>query len=72
MLTFVTSPLTHFTEASRKSMIDGAGLLAIAPHLSVIGGLTVVFLGLSAALFKWEYFLRLTGTCACVAVPFLL
>jgi ABC-type multidrug transport system permease subunit len=47
-------PLTHFTEASRKIMIDGAGLLAIAPHLLVLGGLTVVFLGLSAALFKWE------------------
>jgi ABC-type multidrug transport system permease subunit len=47
-------PLTHFTEAARKIMLDGAGLLDIAPHLIVLGGLTAVFLGISAALFKWE------------------
>jgi len=47
-------PLTHFTEASRKIMLDGAGLLEIAPHLLVLGGLTVVFLVLSSLLFKWE------------------
>jgi ABC-type multidrug transport system permease subunit len=47
-------PLTHFTEASRKIMLDGAGLAQIAPHLLVLGGLTVAFLGLSSVLFKWE------------------
>ncbi|MFA6505323.1 MAG: ABC transporter permease [Treponemataceae bacterium] len=47
-------PLTHFTEASRKIMIDGAGILEIAPHLAVLAGLTVIFLSLSAFLFKWE------------------
>jgi ABC-2 type transport system permease protein len=47
-------PLTHFTEAARKIMLDGAGLAQIAPNLLVLGGMTVVFLVLSAALFKWE------------------
>ncbi len=47
-------PLTHFTEGARKIMIDGAGLLQIAPHLLVLGGLTVVFLAVASALFKWE------------------
>jgi ABC-type multidrug transport system permease subunit len=47
-------PLTHFTEAARKIMLDGAGLGQIAPHLLVLGGLTVVFLVLSSVLFKWE------------------
>jgi len=35
-------------------MLDGAGLAQIAPNLLVLGGMTVVFLVLSAALFKWE------------------
>jgi len=47
-------PLTHFTEAARKIMLDGAGLGQIAPNLLVLGGMTIVFLLLSAALFKWE------------------
>jgi len=47
-------PLTHFTEAARKIMLDGAGLWDIAPHLLVLGGLTAVFLLVGAALFKWE------------------
>jgi ABC-type multidrug transport system permease subunit len=47
-------PLTHFTDAARSIMLDGAGLVQIAPHLLVLGGLTVVFLTLSSVLFKWE------------------
>lgn len=47
-------PLTHFTEASRKIMIDGAGLAQIAPHLVVLVGLTLVFLLAASVLFKWE------------------
>ncbi|PKL07760.1 MAG: ABC transporter permease [Spirochaetae bacterium HGW-Spirochaetae-7] len=47
-------PLTHFTEAARKIMIDGAGLAQIMPNLAVLAGLTVVFLVLSSILFKWE------------------
>lgn len=47
-------PLTHFIEAARKIMLDGAGLAQIAPNLLVLGGMTAAFLLLSAALFKWE------------------
>lgn len=47
-------PLTHFIEASRKIMIDGAGLAQIAPNLLFLGGATVVFLVISSMLFKWE------------------
>ncbi len=47
-------PLTHFIEAARAIMLDGAGLAAIAPNLLVLGGLTIGFLALSSALFKWE------------------
>lgn len=47
-------PLTHFTDAARKIMLDGAGLAQIAPDLAVLGGLTVLFLAVSSFLFKWE------------------
>ena len=47
-------PLTHFIEAARKIMLDGAGLAQIAPNLAVLAGLTVIFLVLSSVLFKWE------------------
>ncbi|PKL26803.1 MAG: ABC transporter permease [Spirochaetae bacterium HGW-Spirochaetae-3] len=47
-------PLTHFIEAARKIMLDGAGLAAIAPNLLVLGALTVVFLAIGSALFQWE------------------
>ncbi len=47
-------PLTHFTDAARKIMLDGAGLVQILPNLLVLGGLTALFLILGAALFKWE------------------
>ena len=46
-------PLTHFIEAARKIMIDGAGLAQIAPNLLFLGGATIVFLVLSSVLFKW-------------------
>ena len=47
-------PLTHFTDAARKIMLDGAGLAQIAPNLAVLGGLTALFLVVSSMLFKWE------------------
>ena len=47
-------PLTHFTDAARKIMLDGAGLAQIAPNLAVLAGLTVLFLVVSSILFKWE------------------
>ncbi|HAP42475.1 MAG: hypothetical protein A2087_02835 [Spirochaetes bacterium GWD1_61_31] len=47
-------PLTHFIAAARQVMLDGAGLLTIAPHLAYLAGFTAVCMLLSAALFKWE------------------
>ncbi|MDC7235288.1 MAG: ABC transporter permease [Spirochaetales bacterium] len=47
-------PLTHFIEGARGIMIDGAGLVEILPNLTVLGGMTVLFLGIAAFLFRWE------------------
>lgn len=47
-------PLTHFIEASRAVMIDGAGFVQILPNLIVLAGMTLLFLLVSSVLFKWE------------------
>lgn len=47
-------PLTHVVGAARAIMVDGAGLIEIAAPLTLLTGMTVVFLGLGAALFRWE------------------
>jgi ABC-2 type transport system permease protein len=47
-------PITHFIEGARKIMLDGAGLTGIADNLIVLTGATILFLVLSAFLFKWE------------------
>ncbi len=47
-------PLTHFLEAARAVMLDGAGLPVIWPQLLVLTGMSALFLAVSAALFKWE------------------
>lgn len=47
-------PLTHVIDAARAVMIDGAGLAAIAPHLAVLAAMSVAFLAVGAALFRWE------------------
>ena len=47
-------PITHYVDASRAIMLDGAGLAAVSGNLAVLGGMTVVFLIAAAALFKWE------------------
>lgn len=47
-------PLTHFIEASRAVMIDGAGFVQILPNLIVLAGMTLLFLAVSSVLFKWE------------------
>lgn len=47
-------PLTHFVSGAREIMLEGAGLGQILPHVALLGGLTIVFTGLAAALFKWE------------------
>jgi ABC-type multidrug transport system permease subunit len=46
-------PLTHMLDAARAVMLDGAGLAQIADHLAVLAGMTVLFLGIGAGVFKW-------------------
>jgi ABC-2 type transport system permease protein len=47
-------PITYYIEASRAIMLDGAGFAAVAGDLAVLAAMTLVFLGVAAALFKWE------------------
>lgn len=47
-------PLTHFVDAARAIMIDGAGLASLWPHLAALAAMAVVFMAVSAALFRWE------------------
>jgi ABC-type multidrug transport system permease subunit len=47
-------PLTHVIDGARAIMIDGAGLLDIAPNLIVLLGMTALFLALGSWLFRWE------------------
>jgi ABC-type multidrug transport system permease subunit len=47
-------PITHYIEASRAIMLDGAGLAAVSGNLAVLGGMTAALLVAAAALFKWE------------------
>lgn len=46
-------PLTHMLTAARKIALEGAGLMEILPELGILAGMTVVFLGIAAALFSW-------------------
>ena len=47
-------PLTHYIEASRAIMLDGATLVDITPNVLVLLGMTVLFLVVSSLMFKWE------------------
>jgi ABC-type multidrug transport system permease subunit len=47
-------PLTHMVDGARAVMLDGAGFGEIMPQLLTLGGMTVLFLGASALLFRWE------------------
>jgi ABC-2 type transport system permease protein len=47
-------PLTHFIEASRAVMIDGAGIIQILPNLLILGGMTLAFLLTASFFFRWE------------------
>jgi ABC-2 type transport system permease protein len=48
-------PLTQILNAARNVMIDGAGVADILPQLSILVAMTIVFLGLGAALFRWRF-----------------
>lgn len=47
-------PLTHFIQGARGIMLQGWGLVQIAPDLLFLSAFTAVCLGLAAWLFKWE------------------
>ncbi|MEK7233871.1 MAG: ABC transporter permease [Elusimicrobiota bacterium] len=47
-------PLTHLIDAARAVMTEGATLSEVAPHLYVLGGMTLLFLAAGAWTFRWE------------------
>lgn len=47
-------PLTHLIDAARAVMTEGATLSQVAPHLYILAGMTVLFLGVGAWTFKWD------------------
>lgn len=47
-------PLTHLVAAARAIMIDGAGLTQLGGPLAIMLGISVLFIAISAFLFRWE------------------
>jgi ABC-2 type transport system permease protein len=47
-------PLTHILSASRAIMLDGATLMDIAPSILILAAMSVVFLGIGSATFRWH------------------
>lgn len=47
-------PLTHVTEAARAIMFDGAGFVAVAPHLAALLAMAAGFLLVGARSFRWD------------------
>jgi ABC-2 type transport system permease protein len=47
-------PLTHFIDGARKIMLEGAGIVVIAPQLLILTGMTLLFLAIAALTFKWD------------------
>lgn len=47
-------PLTHVVDGLRAILIEGAGLAQLAPQLTVLLTLSVVFLGIGSAIFRWR------------------
>ena len=47
-------PLTHILDSARAVMLDGAGLVDIAPNLAALMLMSAVFLGLGASFFRWN------------------
>ena len=47
-------PLTHFLDAARAVMLDGAGISAVWPQMAILAAMSVAFIAVSTALFKWE------------------
>jgi ABC-type multidrug transport system permease subunit len=47
-------PLTHVLNSARSVMLDGATLLDVTPALISLLLLSMLFLGLGAAVFRWR------------------
>jgi ABC-2 type transport system permease protein len=47
-------PITHYIEASRAIMLDGAGFAQVSGNIITLAAMTALFLAAAAALFKWE------------------
>ncbi|MDJ0712406.1 MAG: ABC transporter permease [Woeseiaceae bacterium] len=49
-------PLTHVLDSARAVILDGATFADVAPSLAALTLLSAVFLGIGAAIFRWERF----------------
>jgi ABC transporter DrrB family efflux protein len=47
-------PLTHFIEAARAIMLDGAGFLEVAPNMLYLAAVSAGLLFVSSLMFRWE------------------
>jgi ABC-type multidrug transport system permease subunit len=47
-------PLTHLVDASRRIMIDGAGVTGVLFEIGLLAGLTLLLLTMSAWFFRWS------------------
>ena len=47
-------PLTQMLDAARAVMLDGAGWTAVLPHLAWLAAMSLLFLGIAAAGFRWR------------------
>lgn len=47
-------PLTQMLDAARAVMLDGAGLAGVLPQIGWLAAMTLVFLGIAAAGFRWR------------------
>jgi len=47
-------PLTHLVSAARGVMLEGAGILQVAPQLLALAAMTAVFITLAGLLFRWH------------------
>lgn len=47
-------PLTHILDSARAVMLDGATLADVAPQLAALVAMSIVFLAIGAAIFRWR------------------
>ncbi|MEA3638667.1 MAG: ABC transporter permease [Lamprobacter sp.] len=47
-------PLTYLVDSARAVMIDGAGLLEIAPQLALLLMMAAILISIASRLFRWE------------------